>query len=70
MQILQFIILYKTGVFFCKVNDQLTFDSLDHTVLPGIKLPYDPAIPSLGIYPEKINSKRHVPPCSLQHYLQ
>ena len=28
-----------------------------------IKLPYDPAIPLLGIYPEKIyNSKRHMHP--------
>ena len=36
-----------------------------------LELPYDPAIPLLGIYPEKtIIQKRHVPQCSLQHYLQ
>ena len=36
-----------------------------------IELPYDPEIPLLGIYPEKtIIQKRHVPQCSLQHYLQ
>ena len=36
-----------------------------------IKLPYDPAIPLLGIYPEKtIIQKTHAPQCSLQHYLQ
>ena len=33
------------------------------------ELPYDPAIPLLGIYPEK-TIKSHVPQCSLQHYLQ
>ena len=38
----------------------------------GIKLPYDPAIPLLGTYPEKIiiQKKTHTPQCSLQHYLQ
>ena len=36
-----------------------------------IELPYDPAIPLLGIYPEKtIFQKGHVPKCSLQLYLQ
>ena len=36
-----------------------------------IELPYDPAIPLLGIYPEKtIFKKTHAPQCSLQHYLQ
>ena len=36
-----------------------------------IKLPNDPAIPLLGIYPEKtIIQKTHAPQCSLQHYLQ
>ena len=37
-----------------------------------IELPYDPAIPILGIYPEKtiIQKKTHSPQCSLQHYLQ
>ena len=35
------------------------------------ELPYDPAIPLLGIYPEKtIIQKEYVPQCSLQHYLQ
>ena len=34
-----------------------------------IKLPYDPAIPLLGIYPEK-TKKSHVPQCSLKLYLQ
>jgi len=36
----------------------------------GIKLPYDPAIPLLGIYPEKPKLKKtHVSHCSLQNYL-
>ena len=35
------------------------------------ELPYDPAIPLLGTYPEKtIIKKTHAPQCSLQHYLQ
>ena len=37
---------------------------------PKIELPYDPAIPLLGIYPEKQFKKSHVPQCSLQHYFQ
>ena len=38
----------------------------------GIKPPYDPAIPLLGIYPEKTitEKKTYVPQCSLQQYLQ
>ena len=37
----------------------------------GVELPYDPAIPVLGMYPEKTKLKKaHVPQCSLQHYLQ
>ena len=37
----------------------------------GIKPPYDPAIPLLGIYPEETKLKKtHVSHCSLQHYLQ
>ena len=40
----------------------------------GIKLPYDPAIPLLGIYPEKmiIEKDTHTPLhwSSLQNYLQ
>ena len=41
----------------------------------GIKPPYDPAIPLIGIYPEEIkmenkNGKRHMYHCSMQHYLQ
>ena len=36
-----------------------------------MELPYDPAIPLLGIYPDKtIIQKESVPQCSLQHYLQ
>ena len=36
-----------------------------------IELPHDPAVPFLGIYLEKTNSKRYMhPQCSLQHYLQ
>ena len=36
-----------------------------------VELPYDPAIPLLGIYPEKIRvQKNHVPQCSLQLCLQ
>ena len=35
------------------------------------RLPYDPAIPLLGIYPDKPSFKKsHVPQCSLQFYLQ
>ena len=34
----------------------------------GIKPPYDPAIPLLGIYPRL--KKTHLSHCSLQHYLQ
>ena len=30
--------------------------------LKNIELPYDPAIPFMGIYPEKCNSKRHIYP--------
>ena len=37
----------------------------------GIKLPYDPGIPLLGIYPEKTRiGKDTCTPSSLQHYLQ
>ena len=37
----------------------------------GIKPPYDPAIPLLGIYLRKPKLKKtHVSHCSLQHYLQ
>ena len=37
----------------------------------GTKRPYDPAIPLLGIYPEKTKLKKtHVSHCLLQHYLQ
>ena len=40
-----------------------------------IELPYDPAIPLLGIYPEKTIIQKesctsHVPQCSWQNYLQ
>ena len=36
-----------------------------------IELPYDLAIPLLGIYPEKtIIQKTHITQCLLQHYLQ
>ena len=39
-----------------------------------IELPYDPAIPLLGIYPKKPQKYQfeeiYAPPCSLQHYLQ
>ena len=37
----------------------------------GIKPPYDPAIPLLGIYPEEIKiEKAHVSHCSLHQYLK
>ena len=37
----------------------------------GIKPPYDPAIPLLGIYPEETKIEKDTwIPCSLQHYLQ
>ena len=36
-----------------------------------IELPFDPAIPLLGVYPEKtMTQKTHVLQCSLQHYIQ
>ena len=38
-----------------------------------IELPYDSAIPLMGIYPKGKNhyvEEISVPPCSLQHYLQ
>ena len=36
-----------------------------------IELPYDPAIPLLGIHLEKtLHKKTHAPACSLQHYSQ
>ena len=38
------------------------------------ELPYDPAIPLLGIHLKKMKTQTrknsHVPQCSLQHYLQ
>ena len=45
------------------------------TLLKNLKteLPYNPAIPHLGIYPEKNSNLRryiHIPQCSLQQYLQ
>ena len=37
----------------------------------NIELPYDPAIPLLGIYPNKTLLKKiHAPLCSEQHYSQ
>ena len=40
----------------------------------GIKSPYDPAIPLLGIYSEETKTEKDtnvcVSQCSLQHYLQ
>ena len=36
----------------------------------GIKLPYDPTNPLLGIYPEKTIIQRHMYLSSLQHYSQ
>ena len=38
-----------------------------------IELPYDPAIPLLGVYPKELKSGSHrdiCTPCSLQHYPQ
>ena len=35
----------------------------------GIKLPYDPVVPLLGIYPEETKTERDTHR-SLQHYLQ
>ena len=42
-------------------------------VLLKIKLPYNPAIPLLGIHPKETKSSYQggvCTPCSLQHYLQ
>ena len=37
----------------------------------GIKLPHDPAIPLLGIFPDETKSEKiHISHFSLQHYLQ
>ena len=37
----------------------------------GIEMPYDPAIPLLGIHPKEIRiEKTRVPQCSPQHCLQ
>ena len=37
----------------------------------NIEQPYNPAIPLLGIYPDKtFTQKLYVPLCSLQHYPQ
>ena len=35
-----------------------------------LELPYDPAAPPLGMYPEKNSLKDTCTPMSLQHYLQ
>ena len=35
-----------------------------------IELPYDPAIPLMGIYPDKTFIEKDTPICSLQHYSQ
>jgi hypothetical protein len=36
----------------------------------NIDLPYDPAIPFLGIYPKECNSIAPAHACLFQHYLQ
>ena len=44
---------------------------MNHLNKLEIKLPYDPAVPLLGIYLEEIELKKtHAAQCSLQHYLQ
>ena len=56
------------------VDENVNWYSHDETVWRSFKklkieLPYDPAIPFLGIYSEKtILEKIHVPLCSQQHY--
>ena len=46
-------------------------DGMETPLKLGIKPPYDPAIPLLGIYPEETRvEKDNVSQCSLQHYLQ
>ena len=37
---------------------------------PGMKLPYDPTIPLLGIYPEKTITEKDTCASQSQHYLQ
>ena len=43
-------------------------NSVEIPLKTGLELPYDPAIPQLGIYPEKTTLKKtHVPQC-VPHY--
>ena len=35
-----------------------------------IELPYDPAIPLLGLYPREMKTYVHIQKCSQQHYSQ
>ena len=56
----------------CKLEQPLWKTVWRHLRKLNIELPYDPAIPLLGIYSEKKFSlkKIHAPICSLQHYSQ
>ena len=54
------------------VNDTTIMEDGMESVLKklGIKPPYDPTIPLLGIYPEetKFEKRTHESQCSFQHY--
>ena len=55
----------------CKLIQRLWGTVWRFLIKLKIELPYDPAIPLLGVYPVKtIIQKGHVPQCSLQLYLQ
>jgi len=55
----------------CKVVQPLWRTVWRYLRKPYIELPYDPAIPLLGIYLEKPSLKKtHAPACSLQLYSQ
>ena len=55
----------------CKLVQPLWRTVWRHLIKLCIELPYDPAIPLLGISQDKTFLKKtHAPPCSLEHYSQ
>ena len=56
---------------FCKKKIRVYDKNLIYSKLK-VELPYDPAIPLLGIYPERTTIRKVIctPQCSLQHCLQ
>jgi len=54
----------------CKLIPRLWRTVRRFLIKLGIKTPYDPAIPLLGMYPEEIKIEKYTcNPCSLQLYL-